>query len=415
MTTAATTEPATGFRSLNLIPPLLDSLERIGYAEPSPIQAALIPVALTGRDVMGQAQTGTGKTAAFLLPFMNTWRGGNPALPQAIVLAPTRELAVQVAEEAEKLSPSRHFKTVAVYGGQRFGGQLEKLRKGCTLVVGTPGRVLDHLSRGTISLAKVRYVVMDEADRMLDIGFRPQIERIMRQVPTERQTLLMSATLPADVMKLKDRYMRDPEIVNVTPEVLTVEKIEQKYITVDEGKKTALLIKLLEREKPRQCIIFVERKRGADRLYHNLKAHHEKAAAIHGDLPQSQRERIMAAFRDGKIMALIATDVMSRGIDVSGISHIINIDLPNDLENYVHRIGRTGRMGADGIAISFVTPEQGEVLTDIEHLINKLIKADHIEGFEAFTPRVKINKSDEPKKPAAPVFGRLKRTYSNRI
>jgi len=413
---AELTEPATtGFRALNLIPPVNESLDRAGYVEPSPIQAAVIPIAMTGRDVIGQAQTGTGKTAAFLLPLMNRWRGGDPSKPQALVLAPTRELAMQVAEEAEKLAPSRYFKTVAVYGGQRFGAQLAKLRQGCTLIVGTPGRVFDHLSRGTISLEKVRYVVLDEADRMLDIGFRPQIERIMRRVPEGRQTLMMSATLPADVMKLKDRYMIDPEHVNVSPAVLTVEKIAQTYITVDEERKTELLLKVLDREQPRQCIVFVERKRGADRLYREIKRHHLSAAAIHGDLPQSQRERIMQAFRDAKIHVLIATDVMSRGIDVLGISHIINYDLPNDLENYVHRIGRTGRMGADGIAISFVMPEQGEVLTGIEHLINREIPADRVEGFEAFAPRVKVNKADEPPKPAAAVFGRIRRKYSNRL
>jgi ATP-dependent RNA helicase DeaD len=414
---AELTEPekTIGFRDLNLIPPLNDALDRAGYVTPSPIQAAVIPIALTGKDVIGQAQTGTGKTAAFLLPFMNRWRGGDPSKPQAIVLAPTRELAVQVAEESVKLAPSRHFHTVAIYGGQRFGGQLAKLRVGCTIVVGTPGRVLDHLTRGTLNLEKVRYVVLDEADRMLDIGFRPQIERILRRLPEGRQTLMMSATLPADVMKLKDRYMINPEHVNVSPAVLTVEKIDQKHITVDEDRKTELLLKVLAREQPRQCIVFVERKRGADRLYRNIKAQQAKAAAIHGDLPQPQRERIMQAFRDAKITILIATDVMSRGIDVLGISHIINYDLPNDLENYVHRIGRTGRMGADGIAISFVTPEQGEVLTAIEHLINREIPADRIEGFEAFTPRVKASKSDEPPKPAAKVFGRGRRKYSNRL
>ncbi|HEX3149393.1 MAG TPA: DEAD/DEAH box helicase [Gemmataceae bacterium] len=414
---AELTEPAppSGFRALNLIPPLNESLARAGYSEPSPIQSAVIPVALTGKDVIGQAQTGTGKTAAFLLPFMNRWRGGDPSKPQALVMAPTRELAMQVAEEAEKLAPSRHFKTVPVYGGQRFGGQLAKLKAGCTLIVGTPGRVLDHLARGTITLEKVRYVVLDEADRMLDIGFRPQIERIMRRLPQGRQTLMMSATLPADVMKLKDRYMIEPEHISVTPAVVTVEKIDQKYITVDEEKKTELLLKVLDREKPEQTLIFVERKRSADRLYRSIKAKHVKAAAIHGDLPQPQRERIMAAYREGKITVLIATDVMSRGIDVSGISHIINYDLPNDLENYVHRIGRTGRMGANGIAISFVTPEQGEVLTAIEHMINREIPSDRIEGYEAFTPRVKPAKGSEPAKPAAKVFGRGRRQYSNRV
>jgi ATP-dependent RNA helicase DeaD len=369
---------------------------------------------MTGRDVIGQAQTGTGKTAAFLLPFMNSWRGGDLMKPQGIVLAPTRELAVQVAEEAVKLSPSRHFRTVPVYGGQRFGTQMDLLRKGCTLVVGTPGRVFDHLSRGTISLENVRYAVLDEADRMLDIGFRPQIEKILRRLPAKRQMLLMSATLPATVLRLAQRYMVDPEHMAMTPEVMTVDKIAQKYITVDEEKKFDLLVKVLERDTPRQCIIFVERKRTADRLYKMLKPLCPKAGVTHGDLPQPKREKIMAMFRAAKVTCLIATDVMSRGIDVSGISHIINFDLPNDLESYVHRIGRTGRMGADGTSISFVTPEQGSVLTGIEHLINRLIEEDRVEGFDAFTPRVKPT-SNEPPKAAGPVFGRSKRKYSNRL
>lgn len=413
MTTALQAEPVNSFRDMNLIPPLLEALVRAGYATPSPIQAALIPLAMTGRDVLGQAQTGTGKTAAFLLPFMNSWRGGDPTRPQGIVLAPTRELAVQVAEEAEKLSPSRHFRTVPIYGGQRFGKQMDLLRKGVTLIVGTPGRVLDHLSRHTIRLDRVRFVVLDEADRMLDIGFRPQIERIMRRLPTERQTLMMSATLPSTVLRLVHRYMKDPEHINVTPETLTVDKIEQKYITVDEHKKFDLLVKVLERETLRQCLIFVERKRSADQLYKELKPIHLKLGVTHGDLPQPKRDRIMAMFRAGKIDTLIATDVMSRGIDVSGISHIINYDLPNDLESYVHRIGRTGRMGADGIAISFVTPEQGKMLSGIEALINRLIHEDRIEGFEAFTPRVK--ETDAAPKASRPVFGRTKRKYSNRL
>ena len=414
MTTAILPEPVTSFRAMNLIPPLLEALDHVGYKEPSPIQAALIPIAVTGRDMLGQAQTGTGKTAAFLLPFMNSWRGGDPTKPQGIVLTPTRELCVQVAEEAERLAPSKHFHTVALYGGQRFGKQMDQLRKGCTLIVGTPGRVLDHISRQTINLSKVRFAVLDEADRMLDIGFRPQIEKIMRRLPKERQTMMMSATLPSTVLRLVHRYMVDPEHVNVTPATMTVDKIEQKYITVDADKKFELLVKVLEREKLRQCIIFVERKRSADALYKDLRSIHPKLGVSHGDLPQPQRDKVMAGFRAGKIDTLIATDVMSRGIDVSGISHIINFDLPGDLESYVHRIGRTGRMGADGVAISFVTPEQGKVLTGIEALINRLIHEDHIEGFEAFTPRVR-DPENQPPKAATPVFGRTSRKYSNRL
>jgi len=413
LTPEPTTEPVTSFRELHLIPPLIDALDHAGYATPSPIQAQLIPVAMTGVDVIGQAQTGTGKTCAFLVPFMNRWRGGDPMKPQAIVLAPTRELAVQVAEEADRLSPSKHFRTIPVYGGQRFGRQMELMAKGCTMIVGTPGRVLDHLTRGTITLENVRYAVLDEADRMLDIGFRPQIEKIMRRMPTKRQTLLMSATLSDSVLKLTKRYQVDPAIIRTSPEVLTVDKIAQKYITVDEEKKFDLLVKVIERDKPRQCIIFVERKRTADRLYKALRPVFAKTAVTHGDLPQPKREKVMAAFRAEKVVCLIATDVMSRGIDVSGISHIINYDLPNDLESYVHRIGRTGRMGADGTAISFVTPEQGEQLTGIEHLINRLIDADRIEGFESFTPRVKEEKGEPTK--SQPVFGRTRRKYTNRL
>lgn len=410
-----TVEPTpTKFTDLNLIPPLLDAINRVGYVNASPIQAALIPIASTGVDVIGQAQTGTGKTAAFLLPFMNAWRGGDPKKPQAIILAPTRELALQVSEEAIKLAPSRHFKTVAIYGGTGFGMQNQKLAEGCTLIVGTPGRVLDHIGRGTLQLDKIKYLVLDEADRMLDIGFRPQIERILRQIPTERQTLLMSATLPADVLKLTQRYMRNPQHVNVSPPVLTVDRIDQSYVTVDETRKTDLLIKLLEQERPRQCIIFVERKRGCDNLARQLKKLKIRCASIHGDLQQNMREKIMTAFREARLSVLIATDVMSRGIDVSGISHIINYDLPNDNENYVHRIGRTGRMGADGKSISFVTPEQGEILTEIEMTINKIIPARIVEGFEAFAPKVK-EQQDTTQKPAGEVFGRNGRKYTNRL
>jgi len=268
-----------------------------------------------------------------------------------------------------------------------MGKQLDGLSRGCDLVVGTPGRMLDHLSRGSMSLNDIRYVVLDEADRMLDIGFRPDIERILKRCPLGRQTLLMSATVPDTIKKLVNRYMTDPVHLQMTPEVMTVDKIRQSYFTVDANKKFELLLKVIEREKPRQCLIFVERKRWADNLYSDLKRKVHAAAVIHGDLPQSQRERIMAAFRTGDIKFLIATDVMSRGIDVDDLSHVINFNLPVDIESYVHRIGRTGRIGKDGIAISFVLPEEGGLLTDIEMMINKLITPDSFEG-QWYTPRL---------------------------
>jgi ATP-dependent RNA helicase DeaD len=388
-------------------------LDRAGYVEPTPIQAALIPPALDGRDVIGQAQTGTGKTAAFLLPYLQSWRDLNEPGPQALILAPTRELVVQVCEEARKLAPSRHCRAIPIYGGQRFRQQLTEMKKGIHIAVGSPGRVLDHLGRGTLQLDRVRYVVLDEADRMLDIGFRPDIEKILRRCPTRRQTMLLSATLPPPVLRLAQRYMHDPLHINLSPEKLTVENIRQSYITVDESRKFDLLLRVIEREKPRQCIIFTQRKRSADAVYRLLRKEHKRAATMHGDLPQPERERIMQGFRDGKVVYLVATDVVGRGIDVTNISHIINYDLPEDPENYVHRIGRTGRMGADGVAIAFVTPEQGEQLTNIECLINTEIKADRIEGFQTFTPRVAVPEPEKPK--PVPIFGGRNRRYSNRL
>ena len=381
------TDPAVTYADMNLIRPLFDAVSHAGYVHPTPVQEAVIPVAMRGKDVIGQAQTGTGKTAAFLLPFMNRWRPHKLKGPIGLVMTPTRELALQVATEAEVLAPSKRFRTVAVYGGAGMGKQLQGLSGGCDLVVGTPGRMLDHLSRGSMSLSDVKYVVLDEADRMLDIGFRPDIERILRKCPLTRQTLLMSATVPDTIKRLVHRYMTNPVHLQMTPEVLTVDKIRQSYFTVDVEKKFDLLVKVIEREKPRQCLIFVERKRWADNLYRDLKRVVPAAAVIHGDLTQSLRERIMAAFRTGEIQYLIATDVMSRGIDVDDLSHVINFDLPQDIESYVHRIGRTGRIGKDGIAISFVAPEQGGLLTDIEMMINKLIDPDEIEGFQSYTPR----------------------------
>ncbi|MFO0849830.1 MAG: DEAD/DEAH box helicase [Gemmataceae bacterium] len=421
--------PKVAYASMKLIAPLMDAIRHAKYEYATPVQASVIPKAMRGVDVIGQAQTGTGKTAAFLIPFLNRWRPHKLKGPIGLVMCPTRELALQVATEAEKLAPSRHFRTVAVYGGARMGKQIEGLSRGCDLVVGTPGRMLDHMRRGNMNLSDVRYVVLDEADRMLDIGFRPDIERILRNCPSERQTLLMSATVPDTIKRLVNRYMHHPVHLNLSPGVLTVDKIRQTYITVDEDRKFELLVKVLHREKPRQCLIFVERKRSADRLYDKLKGHFKGVSVIHGDLPQSHRERIMGGFRAEKVHVLIATDVASRGIDVTGISHVINYDLPMDIENYVHRIGRTGRIGRDGVAISFATPEQGGHLTDIEMTINRLIDEDRIEGFESYTPRKRYDAPPQPvggsgeQQPAeaAPqpekkaVFGKFTRKYSSRL
>jgi ATP-dependent RNA helicase DeaD len=407
-------EPQSGFRKLSLSPSILAALDRAGYHEPTPIQAACIPEAIKGQDVIGQAQTGTGKTAAFLLPFLNSWKDNNEPGPQALILGPTRELVVQVSHEARKLLPTRHCRVIPIYGGQRVRLQLTEMKKGFHIAVGTPGRVIDHLSRGTLVLNRVRYVVLDEADRMLDIGFRPDIEKILRRCPQQRQTLLLSATLPPPVLRLANRYMKDPVNINLSPVKVTVENIRQSYFTVSEEKKFDLLLRVIAAEKPRQSIIFCQRKRWADDLYDDLRRRHDGVAVIHGDLEQAQRERIMQGFREGTIVHLVATDVVSRGIDVTNISHIINYDVPEDPESYVHRIGRTGRMGADGIAIAFVTPAQGPQLTAIEAFINKQLEEARIEGFSAFIRAEPVAEAEAPK-PVVPVFGRRRRRYSNRL
>src|SRR5215813_7009007 len=310
-------ESPSGFHALSLSPTVLAALHRARYFEPTPIQEAFVPEALKGRDVIGQAQTGTGKTAAFLLPFFNTWRDNPQPGPQALILAPTRELVVQVAEEANKLSPSRHCRAVPIYGGQRIRKQLLELKRGAAIVVGTPGRILDHLARGTLTFHNARYVVLDEADRMLDIGFRPDIEKILRRCPRERQTLLLSATVPPPVERLARTYMRDPEIMDFSPKTKAVDTIEQFYFTVDQEQKYELLVRLLKREKPEQAIVFCRTKRGTEKILRRLSKHFPEADMMHGDMVQGARDRVMKKFRAKEVQILVATDVVGRGIDVS--------------------------------------------------------------------------------------------------
>ncbi len=364
---------------------MLDALAAATYQEPTPVQAGFIPRALTGADVMGQAQTGTGKTAAFAIPILERLqpqRRNGP--PQALALVPTRELAVQVRDECEKLALGRNVSVVAVYGGKPIRKQIEQVNQGAAFIVGTPGRVLDLMSRGALSWHELGVVVLDEADRMLDIGFRPDIEKILRRCPQARQTLLLSATLAPPVKRLAERYMRDPEVLDFSPKNLAVETIEQFYFTVDPERKFDLLVKLLEREDPKQAIIFCRTKRGTDKICTRLSRRFQNVDTIHGDLQQSSRDRVMKAFREGKVRWLVATDVVGRGIDVTGISHIINFDVPAFCDDYVHRVGRTGRMGREGVAYTFVSPEEGGELTRIEIRINRLLIRDEIPGFQAF-------------------------------
>ncbi len=386
------------FRSLGLSEATLAAVAKAGYEVPTPVQAGLIPRALAGVDVLGQARTGTGKTAAFVLPILEAVsKPGRGTGPRAIALVPTRELAVQVKDEFEKLAHGSGIHCVALYGGKPLKGQIDKLAKRPAVVVGTPGRVLDLLSRGSLRLDDVEIVTLDEADRMLDIGFRPDIEKILRRCPDSRQTLLLSATVPPPVQKLATRYMRDPEIMDFSTNELAVETIEQRYFTVDPTRKFDLLEKLLDREDPRQVIVFCRTKRGTDKIFERLSRRRARrsggengavdVACIHGDLAQNVRDRVMRQFRDGTVKILVATDVVGRGIDVSSVSHIINYDIPEFCDDYVHRVGRTGRMGREGIAFTFVSPEEGPQLTRIEVRIERLLHRDELAGFEAFDRR----------------------------
>jgi ATP-dependent RNA helicase DeaD len=394
---------------------MLNALAAANYLEPTPIQAGLIPRAMAGVDVMGQARTGTGKTAAFAIPILEQLDDQERGVdPQALVLVPTRELAVQVRDEIDKLALGRRVSIVAVYGGKPIRKQFDQLRQGADIVVGTPGRILDHMGRGTLRLDRLRWVVLDEADRMLDIGFRPDIEKILRRCPKSRQTMLLSATLPPPVVRLARRYMRDPETLDLSPQQVAVETIEQSYFTVDPEQKFNLLVRLLAREHPDQAIIFCRTRRGTEKLGRRLARKVSRVATIHGDLPQSSRDHVMARFREGKVRYLVATDVVGRGIDVTSISHIINFDIPQFCDDYVHRVGRTGRMGREGVAFTFVTPEEGNELTRIEVRINQLLKRDEIPDFDSFSkPKPQEEEADDETKPK-PVFGRTRRRRHRR-
>lgn len=378
------------------MPQTLKQLAKIGFDKPSPIQTAFIPVALTGKDCIGQARTGTGKTAAFMLPAIEQIDLKVNSV-QVLVLAPTRELGEQVFAESQKLAFSSKVKFALAVGGRPIHRQIADIQNGAQVVVGTPGRVIDLLRRGSLVLDDLAIAVLDEADRMLDIGFRPDIERILKSCPSDRQTLLLSATLPPPVERLAQKYMISPEMIDLSEDRVVVDTIEQYYITVDEDRKAALLLRVLAKEKPSQAIVFTRTKRGADALHmrfmRRLKSN--RIAAIHGDLPQRKRDSVIKALRAGEIRLLIATDVVGRGIDISGISHIINYDIPEYCDDYVHRVGRTGRLSSDqnGRAITFVTLAQGGELTNIEMRINTVLPEYKVEGFEAFRMR------ERPKRP----------------
>ena len=347
----------TEFTRLNLHPLLVQAVEELGFTTPTPIQSALIPVLLAGHDVIGQAQTGTGKTAAFGLPMLHNLQPDLKTV-QGLVLVPTRELAIQVAKALHEYGQKMFVRVLPIYGGESYGRQINRLQKGVDVVVGTPGRLIDLIERKSLDLSCVRTVVLDEADEMLSMGFIEDIEKILKETPSDRQTALLSATVPPEIRRLADRYLRDPQSVTTERERVTVAAIEQRHYVVNEADKLAALTRLFEVEPITSALIFVRTRAGAGELSAELSARGFPAEGLSGELEQEERERVLNRFRRGQTKVLVATDVAARGLDIENISHVFNYDLSTDPEIYVHRIGRTGRAGKTGIAISLVAPAE---------------------------------------------------------
>jgi ATP-dependent RNA helicase DeaD len=373
----------TGFATLGLNPNVLRVLSDVGYESPSPIQAATIPPLLEGRDVLGQAQTGTGKTAAFALPILSRI-DMKPGKPQALVLAPTRELAIQVAEAFQRYATHMPgLQVLPVYGGQSYGPQLHALRRGVQIVVGTPGRVIDHLDKGTLDLSELKFLVLDEADEMLRMGFIDDVEKVLQATPPQRQVALFSATMPSVIRKIAQRHLKDPVEVTIKTSTTTAANIRQRFWFVSGLHKLDAMTRILEAEPFDAMIIFARTKQATEELAEKLQARGLAAAAINGDIAQPQRERVIQQLKDGKLDILVATDVAARGLDVERISHVMNYDIPYDTESYVHRIGRTGRAGRSGDAILFVTPREKGMLRAIERATRQPIEEMKLPTVEA--------------------------------
>ena len=368
-------EPDTGFASLGLNPELLSTLDGLGYTEPTPIQSQAIPLLLTGTDLLGQAATGTGKTAAFALPcIQEIVTGGKPVL-QVLVLTPTRELAVQVSEAMASYGKASGVKVTTVYGGQPIGRQLDALKRGVHVVVATPGRAIDHLKRGSINLDRLRTVILDEADEMLDMGFTEDIELILQNTPSDRQTVMFSATMPPRIHQIAKKHQQDPVMVKIDAAAAAESRalIDQKVFVVHKKHKPAALGRILDLEQPTSAIVFCKTRTDVDELTVVMNGRGYRSEALHGGMDQQQRDRVMARLRDGTAELLIATDVAARGLDVDTLTHVVNYDVPTAPESYVHRIGRVGRAGREGVAITLASPNQRRLLKNIEYLTKQKV------------------------------------------
>lgn len=385
------------FKSLGLSEPLLKAIQKKGYETPSPIQAKAIPPVLEGKDVLASAQTGTGKTAGFTLPLLHLLSNGSQQRHRpirALILTPTRELAAQVYANVKEYSEFLNIRSTVIFGGVNQKPQVNKLSQGVDVLVATPGRLIDLENQGLLSLSKVEIFVLDEADRMLDMGFLRDIERVMKLMPAKRQNLMFSATFSKDIKKLAYSILNNPIQVEATPENTAVEVIEQKVYRVAKGKKTGLIIKLISEGNWKQVLVFTRTKHGANKLCKKMISDGITAAAIHGNKSQGARTKALAGFKNGSVRVLVATDIAARGLDIPLLPHVINFELPNISEDYVHRIGRTGRAGASGEAISLVSADETTFLRDIEKLIDMKIEVEILEGFEPDP-----NASTEPIKP----------------
>ncbi|TBR39959.1 MULTISPECIES: DEAD/DEAH box helicase [Dyella] len=377
------------FESLGLAPALLRALAEQGYANPTPIQAGAIPVVLQGHDLLAAAQTGTGKTAAFALPLLqklSTGRETQTRRPRALVLTPTRELAAQVHDNLRDYGKHLRISSATIFGGVSMGPQMQVLRRGVDIVIATPGRLIDHMQQRTIDLSGVEVLVLDEADRMLDMGFLPALKRILSALPRQRQTLLFSATFAPPIKALALQFMQNPQEVSVTPPNTVANTVSHHVHPVDASRKRDLLLHVLSQDSRRQTLVFSRTKHGADKLVRYLESAGMRAAAIHGNKSQNARTRALSDFKTGRVTVLVATDIAARGIDIDQLPIVINFDLPMVAEDYVHRIGRTGRAGAEGLAVSLVSHEESGLLRDIRRLLKQDIEIASVAGFEPSHP-----------------------------